>query len=109
MNNPGVWIAIAVGGGVVGTISALHQYTSKGNEPFNIRPIIRDFCLGAFLAAAVYMFLPESIDSWISAGSSLKDSLVPKLGSMTSVFGATPASVSVSTPDIELQTGPARF
>ena len=95
MDKPGVWITIAVAGLIVGTISALHQYTTK-ETPFRIRPVVRDFCLGSFLAAAVYMFLPDSIDSWISASSKM-------LGDVTAHVPAPPAV------DIELQTGPARF
>jgi len=98
-SKPGFWIAIGIGGLIVALISGAQQYSS--NEPdqtFTFRPVFRDFCLGACVTATIYMFLPDSIDSWISAS---KDSLT----SMTGGAG----TVTPSTSSIELQTGPARF
>jgi len=96
-SKPGFWIAIGIGGAIVAIISGLQQYYSnESGQPFTFRPVFRDFCLGASVTATIYMFLPDSIDSWISVG---KDSLTSMTG------GAATSSVS----SIELQTGPARF
>ena len=92
-SKPGFWIAILVGGAIVASLSAAQQYmTNEPSTPFTFRPVLRDFCLGSFMTATIYMFLPDSVDSWISAG---KDSL-------------TQLSMNPAT-DVELQTGPARF
>jgi hypothetical protein len=79
----GFWIALAVGGSLAGLVNFAQQY-SKG-ESLRYNSIIRDFCIGAFLTATVYMVLPESVLSQISVGELTK------------------------VPDIELQTGPALF
>ena len=97
-SKPGFWIAIGIGGLIVALISGAQQhYTNESDQPFTFRPVFRDFCLGASVTATIYMFLPDSIDSWISAG---KDTLTSVTGG-----GAAPPSAS----SIELQTGPARF
>jgi len=90
----GTWKAVLAGGIVIALASYIYQtYTKEPSEEIKVRPVVRDFCLGAFVTAAVYMFLPESIDTLIETTS-------------TAVANAT----SVATPvDIELQTGPARF
>ena len=96
---PGFWIAIAIGGFVVAVLSFAQQYASKqSDEPFRMRSIFRDFFLGAFLSATIYMFLPESIDTWMSF-------LITKTTSVT----ATAAAGSGLSSDLELHTGPARF
>jgi len=89
---PGFWIAISVGGSLVGSLSAFQQYTNK-EEEFRTRAVIRDFCIGAFLTAIIYMFIPDSIQSIITTVSTSTTNLATK----------------VSSPDIELQVGPARF
>lgn len=90
----GMWKAVLAGGLVIALASYIYQiYTKDPSEEVRIRPVVRDFCLGACISASVYMFLPESIDSLI-------DSTANVVASATSV--ATPV-------DIELQTGPARF
>ena len=101
---PGFWIAIGLGGSLVGALSAAQQFTQKSgpSTPFRHQPVVRDFCFGAFLTAVLYMFLPESMTSWISAGQSLVSSVASKAASV-----ALPAAAASS--DIELQTGPARF
>jgi hypothetical protein len=49
---PGFWVAIGVGGSLVGSLSAFQQFSEKQpGESFRIRAIVRDFCLGAFLTA----------------------------------------------------------
>jgi hypothetical protein len=100
---PGFWIAILVGGAIVATLSAIQQYTTAESTSFTFRPVFRDFFLGSFVTASIYMFLPESFDSMISEMPSL--SSLPSMPSMSSMTGAGGASVD----SIELQTGPARF
>ncbi len=88
----GIWKAVLAGGIVLALASYMYQvYTKDASEEMNYRPVARDFCLGACATAALYMFLPESIDSLIETT-------------------ATAVTTSVAAPaDIELQTGPARF
>ena len=93
-SQPGFWIAISVGGTLVGTLSAVQQYTSKEKEEeFRMRAVFRDFFIGAFLTAIIYMFIPDTIQSIITNVSETTSSLATK---------AVPE-------DIELQVGPARF
>ena len=104
---PGFWVAIGGGGSLVASLSAFQQFSSKQpGEDFRTRAVVRDFCLGAFLTAVLYMFLPESMLSWVSAGQTLVSSTVNKLSTASS--STTPQSGG-SFGDIELQTGPARF
>ena len=96
--NPGFWIALGAGGSLAAALSAAQQYMAKEKE-FRYRAVFRDFCIGAFLTAAVYMFLPESINKWISEA-------IPSFDTKLQSGGAPPASLS---SDIALQVGPARF
>lgn len=90
----GMWKAVLAGGVILALVSYVYQvYTKDPSEEMTYRPVVRDFCLGAFVTASIYMFLPESIDSFI-------DSTATAVATVTAV--ATPV-------DIELQTGPARF
>ena len=97
--NTDFWIAIGVGGSVIASASAAQQILTRNHsEPYSgvkVKSIFRDFFLGAFLTALLYMFLPESFQSWISSGKSAVESLTPSL----------PKSVG----EYELQVGPARF
>jgi DMSO reductase anchor subunit len=87
MNTPyGFWIAILIGGSVIAAFSAYQQYTS---DEFRVKPVIRDFVIGAFLAAVTYMFVPETIQEFLNTSQSTITAMVPG--------------------EIELQTGPARF
>ena len=99
--NTDFWIAIGVGGALIGAASAAQQLLNKNqSEPysgFRVRPVLRDFCLGAFLSAILYMFLPESVHSWISGAQH----------TVSAITKAKPAAAAVQ--DIELQIGPARF
>jgi len=91
-SSPGFWIAIAIGGTIIALVSAIQQLTKDKSEPyseFNIKPVARDFCIGAFLTATIYMMIPDSIQSLLTQAS-----------------GFLPKS---SGTDVELQTGPARF
>ena len=90
----GMWKAVLAGGLVIALASYIYQiYTKDPSEEVRVRPVVRDFCLGAFVSASVYMFLPESIDSLID-----------------STANAVASATAVAAPvDIELQTGPARF
>lgn len=103
---PGFWVAIGVGGSLVASLSAFQQISQREpGQNFRARAVVRDFCLGAFLTAVLYMFLPESMLSWVSAGQSLVSSTVNKISSSTS----SQAHQGGGFGDIELQTGPARF
>ena len=91
-SSPGFWIAIAIGGALIAALSALQQFTKDKSEPyseFSIKPVARDFCIGAFLTAAIYMMIPDSIQSLLTQASTLFK--------------------SSGTQEVELQTGPARF
>jgi hypothetical protein len=100
-SKPGFWMALAIGGTVVGAASFGQQVmTKKEGEAFRMRAVARDFILGAFLSATIYMMLPDSVDSWTAS--------LMKKGS--TIGGAITSSVSsVSSSDVELHTGPARF
>lgn len=104
---PGFWLAIGIGGLVVAAFSFAQQYSSKlPEEPFRMRSVVRDFFLGAFLSATIYMFLPESIDAWMSG-------LLTKAPSVESLIGGSPSATAAAgsglSSELELQTGPARF
>ena len=94
-SQPGFWIAILIGGTVIAAASAFQQYSTKP-EQFNTKPVIRDFCIGAFLTAVIYMFIPDTVQNLLSSGQTA-------LSSMASSSQAT------ANADVELQTGPARF
>jgi len=86
----GFWIALLVGGLLIAALSAGQQYMNDTKNPyseFKVKPVIRDFFIGAFLSSVIYMFIPDSIQQLFA---SIK---IP----------------SGETNDIELQTGPARF
>lgn len=95
---PGFWIAILIGGAIVASLSAIQQYATTESS-FTFRPVFRDFFLGSFVTASMYMFLPESFDSMVSS--------MPTLASITAGGGAAAAAAAADA--IELQTGPARF
>jgi hypothetical protein len=90
----GFWIAITIGGTIIAILSAVQQYSSRDSSmpysEFNIKPVARDFCIGAFLTATVYMMIPDSIQEIITQAQNM----FPK---------------SSGPQEIELQTGPARF
>jgi hypothetical protein len=100
MEQPGIWIAIVVGGGLIAGLSAVQQYFSK--TEFRGKAVMRDFCLGAFLTALIYMLIPDSVQGWLESGKGL-------LESAASAAKAATSSSSGKGGDIELQTGPARF
>lgn len=106
---PHFWIALTLGGTLVASLSTAQQLLSKDpNEPyseaFRVRPVLRDFCIGAFLTAIIYMFLPESMTSWIQAGQT---TLSNTLASVQKQAGG--AMSSSAAQDFDLQIGPARF
>ncbi len=106
---PHFWIALGIGGTVVASMSFAQQMISKNpNEPYSdsirFRPVLRDFCLGAFLTAMIYMFLPESISSWIEAGQA---KISESIASVKLQTGG--AKSMLPQQDFELQIGPARF
>lgn len=84
----GFWIAIFIGGTVIAAFSAYQQYTS---DEFRVKPVVRDFIIGAFLAAVAYMFVPETIQELLTSSQSSMSNIMP------------------TSNEIELQTGPARF
>ena len=87
-------MAIAIGGTIIAVLSAVQQYSSRDSSmpysDFNFKPVARDFCIGAFLTATVYMMIPDSIQELLNQAQNM----FPK---------------SSGSQDIELQTGPARF
>jgi putative effector of murein hydrolase len=85
----GFWITIIIGGAIIAAFSAYQQYTS---DEFRVKPVIRDFVIGAFLAAVAYMFVPETIQEWLNTSQSTMSNMMPS-----------------GSAEIELQTGPARF
>jgi len=85
-SSPGFWIALVSGGSIAAGISAIHQYSTKEQNEIRLRSIFRDFFIGSFITACIYMFLPESIKPWISAEAN-----------------------TMKIPDVELKMGPARF
>jgi hypothetical protein len=89
---PGFWIAIIVGGAIVAILSAIQQY-STAESPFTFRPIFRDFFLGSFVTASMYMFLPESFDSMVSN--------MPSLPSLASITGTSAAAAAAAADAIE--------
>jgi hypothetical protein len=93
MDGQGFWIAIAIGGTIIAVLSAVQQYSSRDSSmpysEFSMKPVARDFCIGAFLTAMVYMMIPDSFQEIMS-----------KVQEMFKSSG---------TQEIELQTGPARF
>ena len=104
--NTDFWIAIGVGGSIVGAMSTAQQLLYKNeSEPysgFRVRAVLRDFCLGAFLTAVLYMFLPETFSSWISSASTAASS-------MSKGMSGGSSSSSSGFGEYELQVGPARF
>ena len=92
----GFWIALLVGGLLIAALSAGQQYmTNDPKNPyseFKLKPVIRDFFIGAFLSSVIYMFIPDSIQQLFS-----------------SMQASLPTTSGEVVKDIELQTGPARF
>jgi len=94
-SQPGFWIAILIGGAVIAAASAFQQYSTKPEE-FNTKPVIRDFCIGAFLTAVIYMFIPDTVQNLLSS-------------SQTALSSLTQSPAVTANADVEIQTGPARF
>jgi len=94
-SQPGFWIAILIGGAVIAAASAFQQYSTKPEE-FNTKPVIRDFCIGAFLTAVIYMFIPDTVQNLLSS-------------SQTALSSLTQSPAITANADVEIQTGPARF
>lgn len=94
---PGFWIAVATGGIVVGSLGTLQQFqTKESHESLKVKAILRDFFIGAFLTSLLYMLIPESIENLISQGQEV-------------ISKATSSTSTLSKPELELRTGPARF
>ena len=86
---PGFWMALAIGGALVGAASFAQQsMTRKDGEPYRLRAVFRDFILGAFLSATIYMMLPDSVDS-------LTNSLMKTGGGVMSATVSSGASSDV--------------
>lgn len=101
------WIALAIGGSVCAAGNTLLQLTRKSPEEsqkgFNVRSILRDFCIGAFLAATVFMFIPDSITNLISGAQGV-------VGSVSkSMSGGGDITSTAHSGDVELRLGPARW
>lgn len=84
--------------------NTLLQFTKKDETRpgFNFRSVIRDFCIGAFLAATIFMFLPDSVTTMLGGAAESVSSMSKGL------TGGGSSSVS-HMGDIELRVGPARF
>ena len=99
------WIALAIGGSLCASASTVLQLRSKSpedpNSGFKARAVLRDFCIGAFLSATIYMFIPDSISSMISGAQNV---VLSQVGGAVSSMDST----AVGT-DVELRLGPARF
>lgn len=106
---PGFWVAIGIGGSLIAALSFGQQLTTKQpDESFRMRAVFRDFCIGAFLTTLIYMFLPESIDSWISSITGTVSSVMSKT-TLPQLGGGDLVPSTSNAVDIELQVGPARF
>jgi hypothetical protein len=107
---PQFWIALSIGGASVATLSAVQQWYTLKQAPeaeFRIRPVLRDFCIGAFLTSIIYMFLPDSITSMIESG---QKSLSSYTSSMMPAQQSGGGSIDMQdAPKFEIKTGPARF
>ena len=106
--NTDFWIAILGGGGVIASLSAGQQLFWKDSDApseFRVRAVVRDFCFGAFLTAVLYMFLPESFQGLISAGTNAAHTMT---SSVTSVIQAGGSGIT-GIESMEIRTGPARF
>jgi hypothetical protein len=105
------WIAILAGGSVIAAASAGQQIMWKDpdsmQEGFRARAVVRDFCIGAFLTAVLYMFLPESFQNMISVGSSAAQSM--KSAVVSSTGGGASSNSFSGFDSMEIRTGPARF
>lgn len=114
--NTDFWIAIFVGGSIIAALSAGQQFfwkTSDAPQEFRKRAVVRDFCIGSFLTAILYMFLPESFQGLISASSTAAQTVSSSVKSsvsnaLTSVQSAGSSGTS-SLESLEIRTGPARF
>jgi hypothetical protein len=109
--NTDFWIAIGVGGSVVGAMNIANQLLNKNEyEPysgFRVKTLIRDFCFGAFLTAILYMFLPETFSSWITSAQSATQTVAQSVSKGVSSMSG--GGTSTGFGDYELQVGPARF
>ena len=99
----GFWIALCVGGLLIATMSAIHQYLTikDSNESFRVKPILRDFLLGAFLSSFLYHLMPDTVLGLVESGKTTLEQL-QKGGSATQ-------DILKSGNDIDLHLGPARF
>jgi hypothetical protein len=99
--NPDFLLALGIGGTAIGVLSLLFQVMSKNHEePYSgirYRAVFRDFFFGAFITSLLYMFMPESVLNVVSASQE----------TLSKLSGGSP--FASSTPDLEIQTGPARF
>ncbi len=103
------WIALAIGGSLCAVANVGLQLTKKQTEDskgFNGRSVVRDFCIGAFLAATVFMFLPDSVSNFIAGLQSVGQSVSQASSAVT---GGGESSSIAPPSDIELRLGPARF
>lgn len=107
---PQFWIALSIGGALIATFSAVQQWYAikdSSEAQFRIRPVLRDFCIGAFLTAVLYMFIPESMTSILESGqkslSSYTSSIIPAQQSGGGLIDIQ------DSPKFEIKTGPARF
>ena len=104
--NTDFWITIFVGGSIIAAVSAGQQifWKSPDNpQEFRKRAVIRDFCIGAFLSAILYMFLPESFQGLISTSTTAAQSV------SSTIKNSIQSGGSSNLESLEIRTGPARF
>ena len=96
----GFWIALCLGGLFIAGMSAIHQMMTikESGEQFRVKPILRDFLLGAFISAFLYHLMPDTVLSLLESGKTT-------LGQLQKGGGSTIDPMT----DIDLHVGPARF
>jgi hypothetical protein len=101
----GFWFALLIGGVLVAGLSAAQQVAfSEDGEQFRIKPVGRDFLLGAFMSSMVYYLMPDTVISAVEQGQDAVRSLASKA---TAQVGG--AGVGGSALDVDLHLGPPRF
>lgn len=97
----GFWLALLIGGVLVAGLSAGQQVVFS-KEEFRVKPVGRDFLLGAFMSSMVYYLMPDTVLSVVEQSQDTIRSLAAKTGG--AVIGA-----SSSASDLDLHLGPPRF
>jgi hypothetical protein len=94
----GFWLALLIGGIVVAGLSAGQQLVWS-KEQFRMKPVGRDFILGAFISAMIYHLMPDTVVSVVEKGQEAISSLA------TTASGGGLGSVQ----EMDVHLGPPRF